>query len=357
MRKVIILGTFINALGIIRALGKKKKYYVIAIGKDNKKNLVKWSGYLNEMVSIRGDENEIEILQKHKKEWENAYIIPTSDEEAKRLLEGFDVLSDNYMILIDKKTISNIIDKKQSKELCEMAKIPFPKFYTDCDSIEYPVIVKAGNETTRALLRNRLGKTILIVKNGNEFNSLAKDLPEESIIIQQYIPGRDLFFTGGYCYEGDIQSVFAAKKILQRPPSGGDTIVAKSIHDFRLIEYSRKLLKSIGYTGIFDIEYKYCHSTKDFYFIEMNPRSAKWIGFPESAGIPIIEQAIDSTRKPTKTSYKEGELWIDIHGMLGNLIQYPSEWKSIFKYIYYLLTADYFAVLDREDMSPFLRRR
>ena len=356
MRKVIILGTFVNALGIIRALGKTKQYYLIAIGRDNKKNIARWSKHLNEMVYLDKDEIELEVLLKNKENWKNAYIIPTSDDGVRQLQVNFKRLDVYYTPLTDPKNIGNILNKKQFVKICENASIPVPKHYSSYHSIEYPVIFKPESEQVKQLFMDKFNKGVLVIHNKNDLPSLDKDILEISVA-QQYITGNDLFFTGGYSYKGDIQLIMAAKKIIQRPPSGGDTVVAKSIHNEKLIEYSKRLLKEISYTGLFDIEFKYSQLEQDFYIIEMNSRSAKWISFPELLGLPVIKQSLDPDQQPCKTSYKTGALWVDIYGLLGNLAKYSSAWKSIVKYFYYLIMARNFAVFDRRDMVPFLKRR
>jgi len=356
MKKIIVLGAFVNALGIIRALGKTKQYHLIAIGRDNKKNIARWSKYLNEMVCLGEKDTEIDVLLRNEDEWKNAYIIPTSDDNVRQLQINFERLSGCYTPLVDSKNIDIILSKKKFAKMCTDANIPVPKHYSSYDEIECPVIFKPENEQAKQLFRDKFNKGILVINNKSELPSLDKDVLEMSVI-QQFVSGNDLFFTGGYSHKGEVKLIMVAKKIIQRPPHGGDTAVAMSVHNNQLVEYSKRLLKEIGYTGLFDIEFKYNCLERDFYVIEMNPRSAKWISFLELLGLPVIKQSIDPDQQPDKTSYKAGASWVDIYGLLGNLAKYSSARRSILKYIYYLVTARNFAVFDRKDIKPFLKRR
>lgn len=355
MKKVVVLGTFINALGVVRALARMKEYYIIVIGKNGTKNIVRWSKYPNEMVYIPEGLDELNILLNNREDWKGAFVIPTSDDGVRMLQEKWDSLEQFYNIIIDKDACGTILDKERFISVAKAASIPSPRVYDKDEKIDFPVIIKPKGDHAKDAFKEAVGRGILIVNNQSQWDSLKPGCLDISII-QEYIPGEELFFCGGYCHQGQVQKIFAAKKIIQRPPFGGDTVVARSVKNDCLIDYTRKLLKELCYTGIFDIEFKYSKKKQEFCIIEMNPRSAKWISFPELMGLGVIKQALNP-ETDFISDYEDGKVWIDIYGLLANLFQYPSCWRSVFKYLYYLATANYFAVFDRKDMKPFLKRR
>src|SRR5262249_35015040 len=103
-----------------------------------------------------------------------------------------------------------------------------------------------------------------------EYREIAR--AEERALVQEVVPGGDDCLTIVACYM-DSQSRWAAgfntQKVLQIPENFGTGCIVECVHRPDLFERTGRLLQSIGYTGIAEVEYKWDAAEAEYKLIEI----------------------------------------------------------------------------------------
>ncbi len=154
-------------------------------------------------------------------------------------------------------------EKKRMLAQVKSLGIPVPETYETIDEIDspYPIFYKqkfekGGGARGIALCRADLER-----------------LPEkESLIFQEYIPGRSTYGIGFIVKDGEILTSFQQEEVLSYPVQGGSAVFIRRFYDKRLEEYTQQILRALGFEGWGLAEYKYCPQRSDFAFMEINAK-------------------------------------------------------------------------------------
>jgi len=111
----------------------------------------------------------------------------------------------------------------------------------------------------------------------NEYNIICQKYePEENCLpmIQEYIPTAN---NKVYCFsalyqKGKCKRIFIQKQIRNVPANGGTCAFAESFYNREIIENSQKLLDSLNWNGVANIEYKLDIRDNKFKLLEINPK-------------------------------------------------------------------------------------
>ncbi len=150
--------------------------------------------------------------------------------------------------------------------LAESLGIPVPRteFITELDQVTaiaptltYPVVVKSIRSRVRRDNGWITGK-VRYASNAEElvrvYDAMHQEMPYP--LIQRRIegPGSGLF---ALFVDGEAKALFAHRRLREKPPSGGVSVLRESIAaDDRIVDYSRKLLRALDWTGVAMVEYK-----------------------------------------------------------------------------------------------------
>ncbi len=94
---------------------------------------------------------------------------------------------------------------------------------------------------------------------------------EVPLLLQQYIAGEGVGYFA-LCVNGQVGAEFAHRRILEKPPSGGVSVLSESIPlSDAPVDESRRLLRDLEWTGVAMVEYKRSTDGK-FWLMEINPR-------------------------------------------------------------------------------------
>lgn len=91
-------------------------------------------------------------------------------------------------------------------------------------------------------------------------------------LFQEYIDTTGTYGYGFIARNGDIlcsQQHFEKRSC---PKDGGSASVIEIFDDKRISEYSKRLIKKLGYSGWGLVEFKYCSRRKDYVFMEINAK-------------------------------------------------------------------------------------
>ena len=143
-------------------------------------------------------------------------------------------------------------------------------------------------------------------------------------LVQEYIPGegRGIFLLMNH---GEVRAQFAHRRIREKPPSGGVSVLSESIRlDPDLLAYSERLLEVLKWHGVAMVEFK--HDARDGIskLLEVNGRFWGSLQLAIDAGIDfpylLYRLAVDGDVEPA-FSYREG---IRLRWWLGDV-----DWLSL----------------------------
>lgn len=375
----VILGAGINAYGIVRSFSENGIYSIVI---ETRKNFCFYSSYVCGMICPDpSDENKfIDFLIKLGKELDNPGIIfTTNDKWLLPVCDNMEKLKEHYLIPMSPPEITKqYVDKNKLYDIAENAGLDFPNTFeipcitelkTIIDKIIFPCILKPAitlDFSEKLLIKKR----VIYIDNREQLLIWAEKiktvgLEKKQLILQEYVPGstENLFTITTYSdKKGDIKAYSTGHKLRQRPPDAGTIISGKVIHEPRLFELAQKLLKSPGFYGIANTEFKYDKRDDKFKLIEINPRPGKWtysatatgINFPLMAYYDILNIEYNHQKYSKKSI-----IWLcffeDLYNsVLGGFKRagYPEFSMSFTKYFKSIGGKKYDAVLNSEDMLP-----
>jgi D-aspartate ligase len=188
--------------------------------------------------------------------------------------------------------------------------------------VTFPVVAKPAEHSRR--LNN--GKSSFIVRSPEELLALcgpAERFQCPNIIIQEYIPGEDWIFHG-YCNpETDCFVGFTGKKLRSYPPFAGPTTLGVSILNEPLRKQTEAMLRTIGYSGIMDIDCRRDERDGRYKILDFNPRvGANFRMFEDCNGIDVVRALhLDLTGRSISSSPMiEGRTFIvELHDLFAAL--------------------------------------
>lgn len=106
-----------------------------------------------------------------------------------------------------------------------------------------------------------------------EYEQLSHAAPR--VLIQEMVPGTDENLFVAACYlDTNARPIasFTAQKLLQSPPLFGTGCLVQTVDRPDVAELAFRLLETMGYTGIAEVEFKWEAGSKTLKLIEINPR-------------------------------------------------------------------------------------
>jgi hypothetical protein len=184
--------------------------------------------------------------------------IPTGATSTEKMLIKGDVTLGNITMT----TLSQrVFDKNWLLQQAQIAGIRVPQTWQCIDEItEYPIFYKQKHE--------KGGGERGIALNQQEIPKAEID----SLIFQELILSKGTYGVGFLAEKGKMLTFHAHFETESLPKEGGSAVIIKAIDDKRLIDYTKKLLESINYSGWGLAEYKYCPKKKDFVLMEINAK-------------------------------------------------------------------------------------
>ena len=190
------------------------------------------------------------------------------------------------------------------------------------------------------------------------------DIP---VLVQEFIPGEatNLYTLTSYSDKnGNLIAGSIGHKLRQFPPEAGRITAGILKYDEGLKETGELFLKTIGFNGVANTEFKYDSRDGKFKLMEINTRFGAWNYSTLYSGMNLMQIAIDDyngikyTGPMFKTDY-DGHIWYNFSQDFGTSIvlnrkahfdKYvlsPRQWKKS-------LGENHFeAIYDREDKRPF----
>jgi predicted ATP-grasp superfamily ATP-dependent carboligase len=273
-----------SALAATRSLGKAGLFVVCA--DEPKKTLAGASKYARRNLTYPSPYTErykfIDHLASIINSLDIRYLLPMTDITAEVTLKNKARFRDVIILLPDYDSYMSISDKYQLMNMALAKEIPIPRtqfintideLLNNTESIKYPVVIKPSRSII-TIDGEKLKTTVKYANTKDELVDVVNQYPwlkENQLLVQEYIAGHGegLFVL---CKEGKIQYYFSHKRLREKPPSGGVSVLSESIdtRDERL-EIAKNILGPIKWNGVAMVEFKVTKDNKP-YLMEVNGR-------------------------------------------------------------------------------------
>ena len=255
MNVVVVGGTHPNTLSMVRSMGMQGiGVDVILCEEADKDSYVLTSRYIERSHVVQNAKEAVEIL---KNEYPDAIII---------------FCSDNVAALMNEKT-AYFMDKQRQIEIAREAGMNVPRSRVVCVGTDiaefdtYPCIVKP-------LASIHGGKRVDVCENTTELNQALDSYEKgDKVLVQQFIKrDYEIVIDGVSLTGGEIIIPGFVRK--HRDVKGGTAYATTDpIKELpqSLVEEVKRMVKAIGYEGLFGVEL--IMSNDAYYFIEINLRN------------------------------------------------------------------------------------
>jgi len=187
--------------------------------------------------------------------------------------------------------------------------------HVDC---RFPVILKPTvqeqrNAFTRAKAWRADDRATLVAR----FVEAAALVGEQGIVLQELIPGggERQFSYAALCDRGVPVASLVARRTRQFPIDFGYTSTwVETIERPEVEEAACRVLRSLGYSGLVEVEFKYDIRDGGYKLLDINARPWTWIGLGAAAGVdfPFLAWQLSQGETPVPARGTVGARWIHL---------------------------------------------
>ena len=317
----VLLGADLNSYSVARAFSEYcgavsyafGKYPLGATNHSDIVNFILEEGLSDDSVTIS---LLVSFAEAHS--GEELYLFGCTDEYAEMIIRNRAALSEYYFCPCVTADMAETLGTKESfYSMCEKYGIPYPKTFIlrpdgEADSLSeeilgfsYPVIIKPSHSSSYWKHPFDGMKKVYCAKNEDEAKAIAGKIfgagYEESLIIQDMIPGGDDRMYVLTCYsgtDGKAKKACLGHVLLEEHTPkglGNHTAVITENHP-EITDILIKFLDEIGYMGFSNFDIKYDSRDGKFKVFEVNLRQGRSNYYVTSAGQNIAKTVIDDCR-------------------------------------------------------------
>jgi predicted ATP-grasp superfamily ATP-dependent carboligase len=224
-------------------------------------------------------------------------LIATGDPEMRMLAQNHALLSAHFRVATpDWDTIRWAYDKRLTYQRAALLRIDFPWSFQPRDLEElwrlecrFPVVLKpAFRKGEDAFTRAKAWKAETRAELLVLYQRAVALAGNDAIIVQEWIPGTGSaqFSYAGLFERGEPIASLVARRTRQYPIDfGRSSTFVETIEQPRVEELGRRFLKSIDYTGVAEVEFKYDERDGHYKLLDVNGRFWTWCGVGARAGV------------------------------------------------------------------------
>ena len=288
MNAIVLDGEQRAALAVTRSLGRKG--VKVAVGSEKRPSLSSCSRYCAKSFIYPSPYIDpsgfLQSLIGFAKSCGDAVLFPITDVTLTEILLNKGTLPENLRVPFD--SYDKYIQLTDKMNLFRMAReldvhVPSTILSTDYEDPEirlrnilkfgFPVVIKS----CVSKIRTDSGWMDSKVNYANSEESLRKILADDiylkyPFLVQKRIhgPGIGIFLL---MKEGEVVAKFAHRRIREKPPSGGVSVVSESIIPPEdVVESAVRILANVGWTGVAMVEFKVDLEEKIAKLLEVNAR-------------------------------------------------------------------------------------
>jgi D-aspartate ligase len=374
IKPAIILGGHIMGLAVIRALGIMDVPIVVMVY-DKNEDMGHLSKYVSEWIPIphpeKYEDQFIDVLVKCAARVGGGLLIPTTDETLCAISRHKTLLERHYLVACTEWNITEkFIDKKYTYSLADEIGVAAPRTMVPhsvsdverySSTVDFPCLVKPCQSHSYF---DRFKRKMVRVENLKQMLSAYQEAAEENLetMLQELIPGDDTQGVNynSYFWNGEPLVEFTAEKVRNAPPQVGSPRVAVSKYIPEVLEPGRKILQAMGFNGYSCTEFKKDSRDGVYKLMEVNGRHNRSGLLAVHCGInfPWIQyQHFVYGELPSACDYRTGIYWIDIFRDISfSLKCFRMEGYSLSQYLQPYCSPHVFAIWDKQDPKPFIRR-
>ena len=293
----LIIGGDHGSLGVARSLGRRG---IPVWFLTDDKIIAKFSRYTERTVYWDGPEElgAVEYLDglavaQGLTGW---VLYPAGDREVKLVAQNHAALSHNFKLITPPWEITQIAaDKHLMYERAAAIGVAYPKSYYPRNRAElleidysFPLVLKPSlkegmNALTQAKAWRIANRSELLEK----YDIAVALIPAEHIVLQEMVTGNgsaQFSYTGVWKDGAPVVSMIA-RRTRQYPIEFGTGTFVESIEQDDIEQASSAFLKSIDYSGLVEIEFKYDARDGKYKLLDVNPRVWTWNAIGERAGV------------------------------------------------------------------------
>ena len=369
---VIVVGDHVQALGIIRSLGRHN--IPVYLLHDKSLCIGRFSRYTKRYIKIPNPNNEQEFIDfmitlaknEQVRDW---ILMPTNDAWVYVLSKHKETLEEYYRLPTPSWNIVKLAyNKKLTYQIAEKNGIPIPKtFYPEnikdvhekMKGIKFPVIIKG---TVGYKFYQRTGVKVLKAESQDElirlYTKYSSIIYPSETMVQEIVPGKSSTYSFCSFRNNKLMGYWIGLKMREHPMGFGTGTFAQSVKVPELFEMGERFLNAIKYYGISEIEFKKDPRDGKYKLIEMNARTWLWHSLAIRCGVDfpylLYKDMIGVDVTPV-TTFRDGVNWIHIYTDLWVAINEIIEGNiKISNYLKSWKGEKEFAVFSLDDPLPFL---
>jgi predicted ATP-grasp superfamily ATP-dependent carboligase len=320
----LIVGGAHVSIGVARSLGR----HGIPVWLLGSHPIPKFSRYVQRSFPWPGADHEdavASIIDIATRYGLNGWVLlATGDEDMRLIAQNRALLSRHFRVVTESwDTVRWMHDKRLTYQRAASLGIDCawnfaPRDLSDVQRLNcrFPVVLKAAyregaNEFTRAKAWKADDRETLL----SLYQRAAALVGNDAVIIQEWIPGNGetQFSYAGLWNRGDAIATLVAKRARQHPIDfGRSSTFVETVEQDQVEELASRFLKSLNYTGIVEIEFKYDHRDRQYKLLDVNGRFWTWNGLGSLAGVdfPYLawRQAVGQSVSPSRA--KTGVAWM-----------------------------------------------
>jgi predicted ATP-grasp superfamily ATP-dependent carboligase len=278
-----------------------------------------------------------ELLHRHDIE----VLIPVSEASALVILDHRESLGDLTIPFPPAGTFRRVADKaavlSTARELgiavptvAELASLTKAFAYADEGHVPFPVVLKPVRSVVDEDDNVRTKTRVRYADDAEGFKREAVALGSAAfpILVQRRVqgPGIGVFVL---LRAGEVVAHFGHRRIREKPPSGGVSVLRESVRvPSSLLESSVELLRALDWEGVAMIEYKMDDETGTPYLMEINGRFWGSLQLAIDAGVDfprlLVEEGEpgpDTDAPRYRTGIQSRWMWGDVDHLLARLLR------------------------------------
>ncbi len=366
-----MIGGDYQGLGIIRSLGRRGIPICVI---DDEHSIGRFSRYTTHAIKVadlRDADRTVETLIATGRRFglDGWVLYPTREETVAAVSRNRSVLLELFRVPTPGWDIVRWAwDKRNTYALAARLGIPaprtwYPRHRDDLRTVDGdpPFVVKpAIKEDFLHATKSKAWRANNRTELRTRFEQAAELVGPGEVMIQELIPGdgRHQFACCAFVKDGDMVATMVARRSRQHPPEfGRASTFVETVDIPQLEQLSGKLLGSIRYDGLAELEYKLDPRTQKFKLLDFNARTWGYHTLGMGAGVDFPHlQFSDQIGEPvTPCRARVGTRWVRL------ITDVPTALREIYHgrlhprpYLRSLATAHVEAVLSRDDPLPAL---
>ena len=335
MKVIILDGNMRASLAITRSLGRRG--FRIIVGAETKKSLSSSSRFCSDSFEYppphEDPEGFFRAVFDKAIELQPDFLVPVTDVTIGEILRRRGEFKEEIRIPYDDFDKYNLASNKEwVVSQCLQLGLPVPEsilstdfedknaFFDAADKLGYPLVVKPGLSRIRTET-GWINTRVRYARDKNELDAVLSDplFSKTSFILQKRIRGRGV---GIFLLmkDGETLASFAHRRLREKPPSGGVSVLCESIKPpADALNAATRLLASIRWSGVAMVEFKEDDKENILKVLEVNARFWGSLALAVSSGVDFPYLLLATARGEDARGLAEYRAGLKVRWELGDL--------------------------------------